>query len=151
MMLVLMVVVLNQYYLWELWCWCSLVTVMVKRQMQGISLIGGENVLTFDILQSPLLILMHFPSSWSFTGSSGKQGFEKKTKIAFLWLFSLILFQLISSKVKEDRGQVEQIIYIFAQCLFHICWEPNSYLLRNKFVLVVKQIPCHLSALIYER
>ena len=68
-------------------------------------------------------------------------GFWKKKKIAFLWLFSLILFQLISSKVKEDRGQVEQIIYIFAQCLFHICWEPNSYLLWNKFIFSWKTDP----------
>ena len=67
-------------------------------------------------------------------GLQGDRVLKKKKKIAFLWLFSLILFQLISSKVKEDRGQVEQIIYIFAQCLFHICWEPNSYLLWNKFI-----------------
>ena len=74
---------------------------------------------------------------------------RKKTKIAFLWLFSLILFQLISSKVKEDRGQVEQIISVFAQCLFHICWEPNSYLLWNKFILVGKQILGHLTSVLW--
>ena len=54
--------------------------------------------------------------------SQGPQGSKvlKKENNIFL-TFPRILFHVMSSKAKEDRGQVEQIISVFAQCLFHIC------------------------------
>ena len=52
---------------------------------------------------------------------------------------------LVSSSA--ETGKVKQIIFRFAQCLFHICWEfpleteQNHICSWNKFILVGKQIP----------
>ena len=35
--------------------------------------------------------------------------------------------------LSSESGR-EQIAFLFVQCLYHICWEPNSYLLWNKFI-----------------
>ena len=87
------------------------------------------NVLTLEILQSPHLILMHFPTSHHSL---------RNTKY-FMPYF------LVSSSA--ETGKVKQIIFRFAQCLFHICWEfpleteQNHICSWNKFILVGKQIP----------
>ena len=53
-------------------------------------------------------------------------------------------FLVLSS---AETGKVKQIIFRFAQCLFHICWEfplateQNHICSWNKFILVGKQIP----------
>ena len=56
----------------------------------------------------------------------------------------LIIHQVFSSTWKRkfyvfgislsSESEREQIALLFVQCLYHICWEPNSYLLWNKFI-----------------
>ena len=108
-----------------------------KKQMWGISVIGGENVLTFDILQSPLL-LMHFQPPLIIHRVFRESKF-----------FSL--FHVIWSEGGQRPGWTNNL---------RICSVLVSYLLRTKFIFVVKQIhiswetnprPPHLCALIYER
>ena len=84
---------------------------------------------------------------WGRGGDSGPRRGLRLTLVVFHRETQNIVMPYFLVLSSAETGKVKQIIFRFAQCLFHICWEfplateQNHICSWNKFILVGKQIP----------